>query len=307
MNCVERICEDLKLDYTYVMSIVKFSGYYYKDYKIPKNNGGYRIISQPSPELKTLQYWVVHNVLSKLPISSYSFAYNKGSSIKKHALIHSKSNYIFHSDIKDFFPSIKSAMLNDVLIKNEQLFSELGINVNDSIEQIDKICFRNNCLSIGAVSSPMISNVIMYSFDLSFNDYCNNKNLIYSRYADDIYVSSKSYIDNEVKVMLKNTLHEFGFCINNKKTSFYSPKGRKIVTGLIITNEKRISVGTDRRNGIKKMVYEKVKHNKGNPNVIIGYLAYLKDIEPATYDRIVIKYSKYCEGDIIDIIRENTD
>jgi len=47
------------------------------------------------------------------------------------------------------------------------------------------------------------------------------------------------------------------------------------------------------------MVYDKLVHNTGNSEQILGYLSFLKDIEPDTYNNIIVKYSRYCQGDII--------
>lgn len=104
-SLITRISSNLQLKDDYISSIIRRSNYYYKDYYIPKSNGGRRKISQASPELKTLQYWVKTNILSLLPISKAAFAYNRGNSIKKHATFHKESYFIFHTDIKDFFPS----------------------------------------------------------------------------------------------------------------------------------------------------------------------------------------------------------
>ena len=99
-SLITRISSNLQLKDDYISSIIRRSNYYYKDYYIPKSNGGRRKISQASPELKTLQYWVKTNILSLLPISKAAFAYNRGNSIKKHATFHKESYFIFHTDIK---------------------------------------------------------------------------------------------------------------------------------------------------------------------------------------------------------------
>lgn len=90
-SLITRISSNLQLKDDYISSIIRRSNYYYKDYYIPKSNGGRRKISQASPELKTLQYWVKTNILSLLPISKAAFAYNRGNSIKKHATFHKES------------------------------------------------------------------------------------------------------------------------------------------------------------------------------------------------------------------------
>ena len=300
MNIIDKIASDFKLDNAYILRIVLRSGFYYRDFKIPKHNGGTRDLSQPSPELKALQYWVLNNILNKIEVSDASYAYKKGDSIKKNAELHSKSRFIFHTDIHNFFPSITTSHLNSVLFNRRDVFEDLGIcDIEKSISYVDKICFRNGTLCIGAVSSPAISNIIMYSFDNLLLEYCKRNHYIYSRYADDIYISSNKYIDKDVVCFVRQKLKDCGFQINNSKTRFYSPKYQRRVTGVIITDKSQISIGTERRTKIKKMIYNKLIYNQGNPNEIIGYLSFLKDIEPNTYNRFIIKYSKYCKEDII--------
>ncbi len=299
MDIIDKMSFDLKLDKAYLSFIASRSSFYYRDFTVPKRNGGRRYIAQPSPELKTLQYWVLHNILSKLPVSSAAFAYKKGDSIKKHAQLHSQSKFIFHTDIQNFFPSVSSSKLSNILRENKNIFDESDLDLEDSIQVIEKICFRNGALCIGAVSSPAISNIIMNSFDNALGEYCQVNDYIYSRYADDIYISSKKYINNDIVRFVSDELKKQGFNINYSKTKFYSSKYKRKVTGLILTCDLHVSIGTKRRLKIRKMVYDKLIHNKGNSEQILGYLSYLKDIEPNTYNNIIIKYSKYCDEDII--------
>ena len=51
------------------------------------------------------------------------------------------------------------------------------------------------------------------------------------------------------------------------------------------------------------MVYEKSRHGRGDPDTILGNLAFLKDVEPSTYNKLLIKYSTYCDGDVIAAIK----
>lgn len=299
MNVIEKIANELKLDEMYISRIAERSSYYYKDYTVPKRNGKSRYISQPSPELKTLQYWISHNILNKLPVSEAACAYKKGDSIKRHAQLHSKSSFFLHADIRNFFPSIKSSLLNPILRSNKKVFDDLGLDLEESLEDIRKICFKKASLCVGAVSSPVISNVVMYSFDEVMLEYCKANGYLYSRYADDIYISSRSYIPRDVLPFLQEELKKYGFEINNNKTKFCSAKYSRKVTGLIITNDSRVSIGMERRKLIKKMVYDKLIHGKGDSHQILGHLSFLKDIEPNTYNNLIIKYSQYCSGDLL--------
>ena len=155
-SLITRISSNLQLKDDYISSIIRRSNYYYKDYYIPKSNGGRRKISQASPELKTLQYWVKTNILSLLPISKAAFAYNRGNSIKKHATFHKESYFIFHTDIKDFFPSITSEHLVAELAANRGIIEAANLWDDDILDVVSSICFRRNHLCIGTVSSPII-------------------------------------------------------------------------------------------------------------------------------------------------------
>ena len=143
MDIIDRIALDLKLDKSYLARIASRSAFYYRDFKIKKRNGDKRCLAQPSPELKTLQYWVLNNVLNKIPVSEAACAYKKGDSIKKHAQLHSKSRFIFHADICDFFPSIHSSHLNDILRTHKNIFDDLDLDLESSILDIKRICFSS--------------------------------------------------------------------------------------------------------------------------------------------------------------------
>lgn len=302
-SLIDRISSDLQLKNEYIRSIVRRSNYYYKDYYISKRNGGQRKISQASPELKTLQYWIKANILTLMPVSKGAFAYNKGNSIKRHAEFHKDSYFIFHTDIKNFFPSITSEHLISVLSDNHSLIEEAGLWFDDLFDVISSICFRHNHLCIGTVSSPAICNIIMYSFDEYFTDYCSSRNWKYSRYADDIYISSQEYLPCSLRSEVNEKLKEIGFSSNNNKTWFCSKKCRREITGLILTENGRVSVGLKKRLAIKKMIYDRVVHGQGDPNTILGNLAFLKDVEPNTYNSLLIKYAGYCDDDVIAAIK----
>lgn len=304
-SIIDYISNDLSLDKSYIKSIIDRSGFYYKRYTIPKQNGKKRVIHQASPELKTLQYWVKENILKLLPVSNSAFAYKTGDSIKKHALFHKNAYFIFHTDIENYFPSIHSKMLTDILIKHQEKLQIAGVWFDDICDIVSKICFRKDQLSIGTVSSPIISNIIAYNYDEEISSICEQSGYRYSRYADDIYISSNSYIPNSLQETITECLLKHGFIINKSKTWFKSKKSRRKVTGLLLTDTGRISIGTEPRKKIKQMIYNRLIKGEGHPEKILGYLAYLKDIEPQTYNKFIIKYSSYCNGDVISAIRQN--
>ena len=75
---------------------------------------------------------------------------------------------------------------------------------------------------------------------------------------------------------------------------------QKRVTGLIITDTNKITIGLSLKKRIKSMVYKKIKKNEGDIVEIRGYLAFLNDIEPEYYNKLIIKYSR--DGYLFDLL-----
>jgi len=82
----------------------------YKTYVIPKRAGGTRQIAQPAREVKIVQRALTQLLLNKLPVHPAATAYRPGMSILDNALPHAAPNGpILKSDLRDFFPSIRSS------------------------------------------------------------------------------------------------------------------------------------------------------------------------------------------------------
>lgn len=302
---IDYISESLYLDKNYVNSIIASSNYYYYEFEINKKKGGKRRICHPAQELKTLQYWAVNNIFKRLPISDSAYAYIKGKSIKQNANQHRNNKFVLHLDIKSFFEKITKAHLQKVLIDNKTLYSQElengNYDIQNEIDTISRICLRHNACVIGAVSSPIISNVIMFLIDLKIKEYCDANHFIYTRYADDIYISSKQFIDRKTIEIISKILQEHNFILNETKTCFMSMKKRRTVTGLVLTSTNEVSIGLELKKNIKHMLYNKIVKGQGDSAKILGYLSFLKDIEPQYYDRLFIKYSQY--GNVLELIK----
>ena len=134
MRLSERIAKGIGIDESYVTIIASRNNLYAK-YYIPKKNGRYRLILQPSKELKVLQRWLLRNIFAYFPVSEYSSAYSKGNSVRKNAAVHKEGRYLLHTDITNFFPTISRTMLKQYFQSNESLTRKLGM-ADEDIELI---------------------------------------------------------------------------------------------------------------------------------------------------------------------------
>lgn len=65
MRLTLRMAQNLGLDESFILECIQHNDRY-KKFSIRKKDGNKRKILQPSKELKTLQYWLVRNILGRV-------------------------------------------------------------------------------------------------------------------------------------------------------------------------------------------------------------------------------------------------
>jgi RNA-directed DNA polymerase len=152
-------------------------------------------------------------------------------------------------------------------------------------------------LSIGAPSSPMLSNFFLYQFDVAIAEICSNQEIIYTRYADDLTFSTKhkEILFDIPKLITKELKDHFGDALNvNRRKTVFSSKGHnRHVTGITIDNKSNLSLGRERKRYIKHLVhqYQLQKLDKENVFHLKGLLAFAKHIEPKFITSLEAKYT----------------
>lgn len=277
----------------------------YRVYEIPKRNGsGSRIIAQPSKELKILQKLALEMPLFSLPIHKSAFAYMKEIGIKQNAEAHSTNQYLLKMDFSNFFPSITA---NDFIVhikKHHENVSEIDL---DTIRKLFFWCPKGSSeyrLSIGAPSSPFISNTILFEFDSIVNDICTERDIVYTRYADDLtFTTNISDTLFDLPEIIRDILKDLRYPkleINLSKTVFSSKKNNRHVTGLVLTNENTVSLGRKRKRYIRSLVFKFSNRDLSEEEVVKlkGLIGFSKHIEPVFYSSLIKKYSFHLISEI---------
>lgn len=266
----------------------------YREYPIPKRTGGTRLISHPSRTLKALQRWLARNLISVAPVHDAATAYQKGRSIRENALRHAGSSFTLRLDFREFFPSFDAASI-EPFIAETAAAAQLQLTAKD-MDFVLRILCRNGRITIGAPSSPKITNAMMFSFDQEMAGYASENNLVYTRYADDLFISS---FVPDVLIEAEDFVRELALrhrrpalIINEKKTLHLSRAGHRSVTGMVLTPEGKISLGRDRKREIKSLVHSATV-NKLNPVErarLSGLIAFAHDVDPDFIGALVKKY-----------------
>lgn len=296
MSLVELIAGSLQLSESYVRGVASSASYRYFEFQIKKADGrSFRKIEQPSKELKLFQRWLVRNVFDRIPTHPSAHAYVRGKSIRTNASVHQGSRYISRLDFANFFPSITSTDVELLLRRNPLSVGSLILKGQD-ILLISKLTCRFGRLSIGAPSSPTISNKLLYELDTQFSAIASSQNANYTSYADDLYFSSSvpdvlQRVCNDVERAAASTTSPH-LTINRSKTYHASRKKRMAVTGLKITPQGALSVGRDVKRRLRILAHKTLnkKIQEKDSMWLQGMLAFVASIEPRFVERIRLKY-----------------
>jgi hypothetical protein len=275
---------------------------YYRTFHIPKRKGGLRRIDAPNTELMedlTKLKDIFIKLIKCLPHDA-AFAYSKNRSVKTELQRHQQNNskWYLKVDLKDFFPTCTPEFVFNQLT---QLYPFYYLNQagKEALKTLIKYCCLNNSLPQGTPTSPILTNLCMVSYDYTISKHLkrgSGNHFVYTRYADDILISSKSNFNYEQIIALISRILT-PFEIKQEKTRYGSTSGRNWNLGLMINKDNNITLGYRKKKLINAMINNFLNDYKNNTRwsredayALQGQVGYLKNIEPEYAEYLLDKY-----------------
>ena len=220
----------------------------YQTFSIPRRSGGTRRIEQPSKTLRYIQR-ILHESMTKVYGAHPSVhGFVAGRSIVTNARNHLGRRFVLNIDLADFFPSISRQRVYGRL--RAEPYS-LHSTVANAIASLSTNSYGQ--LPQGSPSSPVIANIITAGMDADLAQLCGQLNCWYTRYADDITIStSRSEMSPRIarypnalgtgQVIvgddLATIIEKHGFKLNDRKSRLQSYWTRQTCTGLIVNGDR---------------------------------------------------------------------
>ena len=287
---------------------------HYHHFAIPKSNGKLRWIDAPDDELKKalrnlkdmFETEFQFNKNSAFQTAWYhtsAFAYiprrSPKDSLKRHQT--NESRWYGKLDAKNFFGSttldFAMHMLSMVFPFCEICRTDRG---TEALRKALALGFLDGVLPQGTPLSPTLTNILMIPIDYRLSNTLRNfqnQTYVYTRYADDMLISSRyTFQIQQIVKLAETTFREFGapYILNKEKTRYGSSSGSNWNLGLMINKDNQITVGykkkkqlqtmlsayaMDRKNGVR-WSYEDLAH-------LDGVKGYCRQVEGETIDRIL--------------------
>ncbi len=287
-------CKDSKKYINTLYSISNNIENNYRIYKIKKQNGKLRTIYEPDDLLKHIQRQILENILNNKSISKYATAYKKGMSLKGNAIPHTNKNTVLKLDIKNFFENISFMHVYNSCFPIEYFPKSVGM-------LLTHLCTYDDHLTQGSPTSAYISNIVMKEFDEEIGSWCEEKNISYTRYSDDMTFSG-NLNPHEIIAKVRRELTSLGLKLNNNKIHVIKSSSSQIITGIVV-NEK-VQVSSKYRKSIRQENYyikkyglkshlekKNIKDKEKYLNSLYGKICYVLQINNS--DKEFIKYKNY--------------
>ncbi|MEX3713475.1 reverse transcriptase domain-containing protein [Cytobacillus horneckiae] len=270
----------------------------YSIFNIPKMTGGYREIKAPEDELKAFMKLVKID-LENIGVISHdsAFAYIANRDCKRAMQRHqrNKSNWFLKIDLERFFNNCSEEVISSQLKKVYPFSLMAQEDYDNFIVALCGLSCHENELPQGTPLSPILTNWIMISIDSQINKSLaevSNQTFVYTRYADDLLISSKQpFRYEEIVDLIKDILEqeETPFAINDSKTRYGSKAGKNWNLGIMYNKEHNLTVGHKRKRRIKTMLFQFYQGHRDREYALElnGELAYLKNIEPEYHDHLI--------------------
>ena len=289
---IEKICNELSLPSSYVRRLVLSASHQYKRYEIPKKAGGTRTILHPSKRLKALQRWLLANIIEVWPVHPAAMAYRKGLTILDNAKVHAKSKYLLRMDLQNFFPSLKVQDMREYSKKRPGLF--VGWTSED-FESFCRLVFREGQLTIGAPTSPAVSNALCFDLDVAISALCQSHGVAYTRYADDFFFSNSEkgvlvQVQSEVETLVASFQIPVGLQINKAKTRHSSKRKSRRVTGIVIGSDEAAHVSRHTKRKVRSQVHRLEILSPKERASLAGMISYITGFEPDFMNVLIMKY-----------------
>ena len=279
---------------------------HYIKFEVPKRAGGTRILAAPHKKLKTVQRWILANVLTRMPPTDAAHGFVTGRGIVSNAGPHVGKAVVINLDLENFFPSITFPRVRAVFERygySGAVATILALLCTESPRTTAtyagtpyEVATGPRALPQGAPTSPALSNQVARKLDRRLLGVAAKLGLRYTRYADDLTFSGGEEIGGKIGWLLAKVRHiaaEEGFRVNEKKTRVMRRSMAQTVTGVVV-NEKP-SISRDELRRLRAILHRaareglEAQNREGRANFrawLAGKIAFVAMIRPDVAGRL---------------------
>ena len=299
----------------------------YNSFCIPKKSGGLRQIDAPKEDLmaalRELKQIFERDCFALYHTSAYAYVPGRCTidAVKQHQ--RNDSHWFCKLDFANFFgrttPEFVLRMLTDVFPFSEICKREDG---RRELTKALDLCFltgtdpqnpRAQGLPQGTPISPLLTNLMMIPIDHTLTKRFREKRMVYTRYADDLLISSRQgFSSDEAENVVREVLEYFHapFAVKPEKTRYGSRSGSNWNLGVVLNKDNEITIGWRQKKHFHAMLNNYILDRRGGTAWPLedvmqfnGLISYYKMVEKAAIEQIIAHYDQKYRVDAMALIK----
>lgn len=218
---------------------------------ILKPDGSIRQPFDALEPLKDIQKRIKQRILSRVVFPDYLTGSIKGQDPRRNATLHAGAAITICEDIEGFFPSTSSSLIYKVWNEFFRFSPEVA-------HLLTTLTSKDGALPQGAATSSHLANLVFWRQEHGFYEQFQAAGMVYSRYVDDVSVSSKKPLP---KVELTHWISKIygmmsscGYKAKRKKQEIRRGNQAMTVTKLVVN--RHAALPAKQRQAIRACVYQ---------------------------------------------------
>lgn len=218
---------------------------------ITKPDGSIRQPFDALEPLKETHRRLKTEIFSKVVFPKYLTGSLKGRDYRVNASLHVRAKIVICEDIENFFPATKASLVFDIW--------RYFFGFSDEVAEIlTKLTTKDGQLPQGAITSSYLANLAFWRYEHQLQCAFAEQGIVYSRYVDDITLSSKRHLEqNEKKQAIADVygmLAKNGYRAKRRKHEI-TTSGKQMLTTKLLINGK-VSLKPEERANIRTAVFQ---------------------------------------------------
>lgn len=261
---------------------------------LKKRDGSPRPVYDTKPRLKFLLKKINHVFFNKIRYPDFLKGSLKNQTHVKNAAAHSGCKTLIQEDIRKYYDNITSEHVRAI-------WKDLFKFSDEVTEILTLLVTKNGFVQQGSPTSSYIANLVFFKHEPRLHQYLSELNISYTRYIDDIALSSKEVIPKEnITIALNKVIgmiKGYGLTPHPEKRSITPNKKNKIqtVTGLNVSRKSMPSIPKSERANIRAHLHHlskidldavDIKKVIKDASSVSGRMALLKHLHPKEHQRL---------------------
>lgn len=238
IGTISKLAKALGKEESFLRELANSANGMYKEVLIKKVNKTPRLTFDAQGQLKVVHESIKNRIFSRVRFPDYLHGSLKGCDYVTNAALHTNKKIIICEDVQQFFPSVSSLLVMDIW-RNLFHFSE------EVATLLTILTTKDGAIPQGAKTSSYLANLVFWRDEPLLQAKLAQKGIIYSRYVDDIAMSSKSFFSKSEQTKaiadVYGMLRKHGLNASRKKHEVSSDSGVMKVTKLIVNRKPSLS------------------------------------------------------------------